>query len=40
MSSGSGDTDFAPGLEFYDGASKRQLKYVYSDTQHWTARWA
>lgn len=28
-----------PGLEFYDGASKRQMKYVYPDTAHWTAGW-
>ena len=28
-----------PGLEFYDGASKRQMKYVYPDTKHWTAGW-
>lgn len=28
-----------PGLEFYDAASKRKMKYVYPDTDHWTAGW-
>lgn len=28
-----------PGLEFYDGATERQMKYVYPDTPHWTAGW-
>jgi len=28
-----------PGFEFYDQASKRQMKYVYPDTAHWTAGW-
>ena len=27
------------GLEFFDAASKRTLKYVYPDTPHWTAGW-
>lgn len=28
-----------PGLEFYDWASDRMMKYVYPDTPHWCAGW-
>lgn len=28
-----------PGLEFFDAASNRMLKYVYPDTPHWAAGW-
>ena len=28
-----------PGLRFTDGASGRQMKYVYPSTEHWTAGW-
>lgn len=28
-----------PGLEFYDAASQRTMKYVYPDTKHWAAGW-
>jgi hypothetical protein len=28
-----------PGLEFFDLASQRMMKYVYPDTRHWTAGW-
>ena len=27
------------GLEFYDAATNRTMKYVYPDTPHWTAGW-
>lgn len=27
------------GLEFYDAASRQQMKYVYPNTDHWTAGW-
>lgn len=27
------------GLEFYDNAAKRRMKYVYPDSKHWTAGW-
>lgn len=27
------------GLEFYDAARQRTMKYVYPDTPHWTAGW-
>lgn len=27
------------GVEFYDAASGRTMKYVYPDTKHWTAGW-
>ena len=28
-----------PGLKFHDAASGRDMKYVYPDTDHWTAGW-
>lgn len=27
------------GLKFFDGATKREMKYVYPDTPHWSAGW-
>jgi hypothetical protein len=27
------------GLDFYDCASGREMKYVYPDSSHWTAGW-
>jgi len=27
------------GVDFFDEASKRQMRYVYPDTDHWTAGW-
>lgn len=27
------------GLEFFDNATKKRMKYVYPDTKHWTAGW-
>jgi len=34
------DVEFdVPGLQFYDRASKRTMKYVYPDTSHWAAGW-
>lgn len=29
----------APGQVFYDGATKRWMKYVPPDSTHWTAGW-
>jgi hypothetical protein len=33
------DSFDVPGVEFYDVASGRTMKYVYPDTKHWAAGW-
>jgi hypothetical protein len=29
----------AVGMEFFDNASGKRMKYVYPDSKHWTAGW-
>jgi hypothetical protein len=28
-----------PGIEFFDAATSRRMKYVYPGSSHWTAGW-
>jgi hypothetical protein len=34
-----GDVKDRSGLEFYDATTRRTMKYMYPDTDHWTAGW-
>lgn len=36
---GVAEPDDPVGLEFFDNATKKRMKYVYPDSKHWAAGW-